>query len=210
MSFLCKQFSKWTLTTSSGLNASKFHTNHSSPRLSLGAPSHLAWIRSRGMVRHALSRWYSPLTSDEEEKEKARVLHLSPEQKEMELRKLNREIAKLEVLRGINTGELYTWSGRYKNLLRDYGFPLLVYYWATWGTTGLVAYLAIDIGGLDAMQLIAKADSYTGWDLVSKVDPELGKIGLALMLNEMLEPIRLPFVVATLKPLIETINPPKY
>eukprot|EP00934_Nitzschia_sp_Nitz4_P004968 Nitzschia sp. Nitz4//scaffold59_size112058//74022//74591//NITZ4_004116-RA/size112058-processed-gene-0.219-mRNA-1//-1//CDS//3329555144//4958//frame0 len=154
--------------------------------------------------------WYTPMTQDEQEREKARVHHLTPAQKEDELRHLNREIARLEMLRGINTGELFTWSGRYKALMRDYAMPLFVYYWATWGTMGIMAYLAIDIGGLDAMSLIGQFDSYTGWNLTDKVDPELGKIGLALMVNEMMEPIRLPFVVATLRPIVELISPSKY
>ena len=94
--------------------------------------------------------------------------------------------------------------------MRDYGVPLFVYYWVTWTSMGLLTYGAIEIGGLDALQLISNIDSYTGFDLASKVDPQLGKIGLALVANEMLEPIRLPFVVATLKPLMDTINPPKF
>ena len=150
------------------------------------------------------------MTPEEQEQEKVRVHHLSPQAKEEELRKLNRDIAKLEVLRGINTGELYTWSGRYKALMRDYGFPLFVYYWVTWTTMGACTYLAIDVGGLDAMHLLERADDYLGWQLADKVDPQLGKIGLTLVLNELLEPIRLPFVVATLKPVMERINPPKY
>jgi len=155
-------------------------------------------------------RWYTPMTPEEQEKEKARVHHLSPEAKESELRQLNRDISRLEMLRGINTGEIYTWSGRYKTLMRDYGLPLFVYYWITWTTMGAVTYLAIGLGGLDAMSVISYADSITGFDLSSKVDPQLGKIGLALVLNEMLEPIRLPFVITTLKPVMDTVNPPKY
>ena len=150
------------------------------------------------------------MTPEEQEKEKARVHHLSPEEKEKELRQFNREISRLEMLRGINTGEISTWSGRYKTLMRDYGFPLFVYYWVIWTSTGAVTYLAIDLGGLDAMNVISYADSITGFNLSSKVDPQLGKIGLALVVNEMMEPIRLPFVVATLKPVMDTINPPKF
>jgi len=72
-------------------------------------------------------RWYTPMTAEEEEIEKARVSHLSAEEKDRELRELNRQLARLEKLKGINTGELYTWSGRYKALMRDYGFPLFVW-----------------------------------------------------------------------------------
>jgi hypothetical protein len=155
-------------------------------------------------------RWYTPMTSDEEEQEKARVVHLTPEGKDSELRELNRKIARLEMLRGINNGELYTWSGRYKVLMREYAFPLLVYYWAIWSTMGAGVYLSIGLGGLDAIEVIAKFDAWSGFSLAESVDPTLGTIGLALVFNELLEPIRLPFVVATLKPMMDTINPPKY
>eukprot|EP00429_Kryptoperidinium_foliaceum_P030650 CAMPEP_0176134184 /NCGR_PEP_ID=MMETSP0120_2-20121206/68044_1 /TAXON_ID=160619 /ORGANISM="Kryptoperidinium foliaceum, Strain CCMP 1326" /LENGTH=150 /DNA_ID=CAMNT_0017469821 /DNA_START=106 /DNA_END=558 /DNA_ORIENTATION=+ len=150
------------------------------------------------------------MTQEEIEKEKARVHHLSPEDREKELRQLNREISFLEMKRGINNGELFTWSGRYKTLMRDYGVPLFVYYWATWISMGAVTYLAIEVGQVDALRLISNVDAFTGFDLASKVDPKLGQVGLALVVNEMMEPIRLPFVVATLKPVMDTINPPKY
>jgi hypothetical protein len=81
---------------------------------------------------------------------------------------------------------------------------------------GIMVYGAIDLGGLDAMMVISKVDDalsqLTGseWALSKTIDPKLGKIGVALVLNEMIEPIRLPFVVVTLKPTIEYLNPPKY
>eukprot|EP00980_Cylindrotheca_fusiformis_P011008 scaffold2526_cov131-Cylindrotheca_fusiformis.AAC.24 len=153
-------------------------------------------------------RWYTPLTNEEEEKEKARVSHLSREERDFELRELNRQLARLERLRGINTGELYTWSGRYK----DY----FARYWCCWFSTGVMVYGAIDLGGLDAMMIIEKTDvaiaQFTGseWGLAEKIDPQLGHIGVAMVLNEMLEPIRLPLVVMTLRPTLEFFNPPKY
>lgn len=155
-------------------------------------------------------RWYSPMTKEEEDREKARVSHLSPEEKDKELRHLNREIAKLETLRGINTGELYTWSGRYKALVKNYALPLFIYYWTLWATMGGVVYLGIDFGGFDAISLLERVDSNLGWSLSDKVDPQLGKMGVALILNECLEPVRLPFVVVTLKPVMDVVNPPKY
>jgi hypothetical protein len=155
-------------------------------------------------------RYYTAMTKEEEEEEKARVSHLTPEQTDSELRELNRQLAKLEMLRGINNGELYTWSGKYKALMRDYGFPLFVYYWVVWSTMGAGMYLAIGVGGLDAMEVLGRFDDWSGYSLSNQVDPQLGKIGLALVLNELMEPIRLPFVVATLKPAMEIISPPKY
>merc|ERR1719491_163056 len=160
------------------------------PNLDIGV--HAQSLHAGNGTANISRRWYTPMTKEEEEREKARVSHLSPEEKEKELRRLNREILKLETIRGINTGELYTWSGRYKSLVKNYGFPLFVYYWLLWATMGGVVYLGIDFGGLDAMALLERIDSNVGWSVSEKVDPQLGKMGVALILNECLEPVRLP------------------
>jgi hypothetical protein len=156
------------------------------------------------------TRFFTPMTKQEEEYEKERVAGITASQKDQELRKCNREIAKLEMLKGINTGELYTWSGKYKALARDYGFPLIAWYWAVWGSTCVMCYGAIHVGGVDAMALLAQIDAKTGFELASKVDPDVGKIGLAVIVNEFLEPIRLPVVIVTVKPVMDNFFPPKY
>jgi len=167
--------------------------------------------KSRPIHHHQQQhRCYIPLTKDEEEEEKSRVASLSDFAKEQELRKLNREIARLEMLKGINTGELYTWSGKYKALARDYGMPLLVWYWGVWGGTFVLSYGAIDLGGVDVMSIMMKLDVWTGWDISANIKPEYGKIGLALALNEVLEPIRLPVVIMTVKPVMDRLFPPKF
>ena len=155
-------------------------------------------------------RHFTPMTQEEQDAEKQRVASLTPFQKDQELRKLNRKIAKLEMLKGVNTGELYTWSGRYKQLSRDYGMPMMAYYFCCWSVSGLGLFGLIQLSGVDTMQYIETIDAYMKWDLASKVDPEMGKIGLTLVLNEMIEPIRLPIVILTVKPVVDRLFPPKY
>ena len=149
------------------------------------------------------------MTKQEEETEKDRVSKLSDFKKEQELRHLNREILKLNMLRGINTGELYSMRGRYKLLLSEYGMPMMFYYGAVWFTSGAMLFLLAEAGGMDALAILAKIDTYTGWNMVTRVDPTMGKLGIVLILNELLEPIRLPFVVLTVKPVIDKLFPPK-
>jgi hypothetical protein len=150
------------------------------------------------------------MTEEEKDVEKERVGVLTPFQKEQELRQLNRKLAKLEMIKGINTGELYTWTGRYKALSRDYGFPLVAYYFSCWTVSGAAILAAIHFGNVDTLALVAQFDTLTGFDLTSRVDPDLGKIGLALVINEMIEPLRLPVVIMTVKPVVDKIFPPKY
>lgn len=162
------------------------------------------------LVALSSRRFYTPFTDDEKEKERLRVSSLTPFQKDQELRQLNRKIAKLEVLRGINTGELYTWSGRYKQLSRDYGMPMMMYYFGCWSITGLSILGLIQVSGIDTMTWIETVDSYMNWNIASKVDPQMGKIGMTLLLNELIEPIRLPIVILTVKPVVDRLFPPKF
>lgn len=148
---------------------------------------------------------FSALPPDEEEKEKARVDSLTDYHKEMELRKLDEELARLQTIRAINTGELYTLRGKFKMLSRDYGMGFLAWYWAVWfGTAGL-SYAAIELGGVDPLWVAAQAENFLGWEAASisgRIDPTMGQIALVVAANECLEPLRLPFVVVTTKPVV--------
>lgn len=155
-------------------------------------------------------RWYSPLSNEEEEEEKRRVALLSEFQKDQELRKLNREIARLSRLKAINTGEAFTYTGQFKELSREYAIPLTVYYWVVWTSTAGLCYGGITVFGIDVLSIISQIDSYLDWSLASKIDPSWGKLGITLVANELLEPIRLPFVVLTVKPVMERFFPSRY
>ena len=144
-----------------------------------------------------------PLSPDEELAEKQRVENLTSFEKEMELRELDRNIALLNTYRGINTGELYTFKGKFKALARDYGMGFMAWYWFCWCSTLGITFTAIDIGGFDAMPLIANIDGMIGTNIAQSIDPRLGNMAVSLAVNEALEPVRLPFVVMTTKPVVK-------
>ncbi|KAL3811050.1 hypothetical protein ACHAXA_004561 [Cyclostephanos tholiformis] len=162
-----------------------------------------------GVISRALSSSpsssFSALPPDEEREEKIRVDSLTPYQREMELRKLDHELARLQTLRGINTGELYTFRGKFKMLGRDYGVGFMAWYWTVWFATAGLSYAAIELGGVDPLIVAGKVENFMGWEATSisgKLDPTLGQIGLVVAVNECLEPLRLPFVVVTTKPVV--------
>jgi len=72
-------------------------------------------------------RFFSVFSKEEEEAENTRVAGLSKYQKEIELRDLDKELARLNTLRGINSGELYTFRGKFKALARDYGIGFMAW-----------------------------------------------------------------------------------
>lgn len=161
---------------------------------------------SQRQIRTILSSSsFSALPPDEEEKEKSRVESLSPYQKEMELRELDTKLARLQTLRAINTGELYTMRGKFKMLSRDYGMGFLAWYWTVWFATAGLSYAAIELGGVDPFMVAGKVENLIGLEPMSisgRIDPTIGKIGLVVAVNECLEPLRLPFVVVTTKPVV--------
>jgi len=146
---------------------------------------------------------FKPLTDHETITEKERVISLTKFQKEMELRDLDATLSHFHTLRGINTGELYTFRGKLKALARDYGIGFVVWYWTVWTTSAALTYATITLGGVDVMVLLTKLDGYTGYDISSKVDPDLGTIALTFAMNELAEPLRLPIVVVTTKPVVD-------
>jgi len=90
-------------------------------------------------------------------------------------------------------------------LSRDYGMGFLAWYWAVWFSTAGLSYAAIELGGVDPLMVAAKIETLVGWEPMSisgKLDPTLGQIGLVVAVNECLEPLRLPFVVVTTKPVV--------
>ena len=178
--------SHWIGNKSSSSSSRRFKSNHVKP-----SPK---------------GEYDDPLSSEEEQAEKERVSSLSDYEKTMELRKLDKKIELLNTYRGINTGELYTFRGKFKALARDYGMGFMAWYWTCWCATGALTYLAIDVGGFDALPLIAKIDGLFGTSVAGSINPQLGNIALALAVNEVLEPVRLPVVVMTTKPVVKYIN----
>ena len=152
---------------------------------------------------------FSALPPEEEEKEKNRVESLTDYKKEIELRKLDTEIARLQTLRSINTGELYTMRGKFKILSRDYGMGFLAWYWTVWFATAGLTYAAVELGGVDPILIMSKAETFLGWEygaISGKVDPTLGQLGMVIVINECLEPVRLPIVVMTTRPVVDAFQ----
>ena len=143
------------------------------------------------------------MTEEDIELEKKRVALLSDYQKTLELRIIDAQLKRMHTLRAINVGELNTLRGKYKALARDYGLAFTVYYGVMWMSMFGVTYASINFFGFDATMVLQNVDARMGWSLADNVNPELGNIGLALVTNELLEVVRLPFVVFTVKPVVD-------
>ena len=85
----------------------------------------------------------------------------------------------------------------------------LAWYWTCWFATAGLSYAAIELGGVDPLIVANKLEMFLGWEnnsLAGRLDPTLGQIGLVVAVNECLEPLRLPFVVFTTKPVVNAFS----
>lgn len=96
-------------------------------------------------------------------------------------------------------------------LVKANGVPFLAYYSLAWISTGALAYGGISLAGPDAT---FNALHYIGVDrfvdLSSAMSPQTGNMMSALLVNEILEPVRLPlvlFAVSKHKPKPRQQNP---
>lgn len=59
-------------------------------------------------------------------------------------------------------------------------------------------YLSADQGGFDLRQIVRKVDAVTGTKIAAsleQLDPRIGNVGVAIAVNELLEPVRLPLAI---------------
>ena len=120
----------------------------------------------------------------------------------------NKEETKLSTSKGEpdTTFENLSFKDKAKILATEYGIAFTVWWTFVWAVTGFVTYGAIEMSDIDSLTLIAQLESYVEYDLSSKIDPKYGNIGLAVVVNEVFEPLRFPIVIATTKPVVDRIR----
>lgn len=94
--------------------------------------------------------------------------------------------------------------GRWSSLVergKRYGPFFVVYYTAVWITTGVGIFFAIEHVGNDAVLDTLKQLGVDQFVDLSKVDTQLGNAVTAVVLNELIEPLRLPIGIATVAPM---------
>ena len=120
----------------------------------------------------------------------------------------NKEETKLSTSKGEpdTTFENLSFKDKAKILATEYGIAFTVWCTFVWAVSGFVTYGAIEMSDIDSLTLIAQLESYVEYDLSSKIDPKYGNIGLAVVVNEVFEPLRFPIVIATTKPVVDRIR----
>ena len=90
--------------------------------------------------------------------------------------------------------------------LRAFGPLGIAYYTSVWAGTGLLSYLTINTFGpefaINSINYLGISDYVD----LSRLDPKLGNAAVAFVVNELIEPVRLPFVLATLGPVKRRVD----
>ena len=84
----------------------------------------------------------------------------------------------------------------WKDLFKKYGPVFLIYWNGVWLLGGLSIYGALELGNVDPLPL-ARAIHLDALIDLNKIDPAHGNVAVAIILNEVAELVRFPFVLAT-------------
>jgi len=85
-------------------------------------------------------------------------------------------------------------------LMATYGPFGFVFYTSAWAATGVATYLTLSAVGPEAAIDGLKAVGIERFVDISHLDPKVSTLAVSVLINELLEPIRLPVVLATLVP----------
>jgi hypothetical protein len=86
---------------------------------------------------------------------------------------------------------------------KQLGMPFLAWWTGVWVVTGIGIYSTMEIFGIDVLGMLQTTLPSNEYIDFSKVDPKTGNVMTALAVNELIEPIRFPFVLLTVKPVIK-------
>ena len=97
-------------------------------------------------------------------------------------------------------------GGRF-NIFRyfaEYGVPFIVYWVSLWLFGGVAIYglLAYQIFAWDQIKDVIEA---VGID-ITRISPTTGCVAMAIIINELIEPLRFAFCIATIKPLLKWLK----
>ena len=71
-------------------------------------------------------------------------------------------------------------------------------YWTgVWAVSGVGIYCVLAATGLDVVPAVEAVDEALGSDLASRFNPSLGRVAVAVAVNELCEFVRFPVVLAT-------------
>ncbi|OEU07490.1 hypothetical protein FRACYDRAFT_250908 [Fragilariopsis cylindrus CCMP1102] len=89
------------------------------------------------------------------------------------------------------------------NYFKQLGMPFLAWWTGVWVVTGVGIYSGMELFGIDVLGMLQTTLPSNNYIDFSKVDPKTGNVMTAVAINELIEPIRFPFVLLTAKPIIK-------
>jgi len=95
-------------------------------------------------------------------------------------------------------GSMQRKPGKFTTLMKEHGAFFLVYWTGFWAITGVGCYAAISALGSDAAFKAIRAVGLDNIIPLDSLDPSMGNLAVAVAINEGLEIVRLPFIIATL------------
>jgi len=98
-------------------------------------------------------------------------------------------------------------KGGMMQLVTQYGAPFALWYGACWAGMWFSLYVLLEAGLVSWQETLQPLFESLGLDsYVERVDPSTGNVVIAFLVNELIEPVRFPLVLATGLPVIRAVK----
>jgi len=98
-------------------------------------------------------------------------------------------------------------KGAMMTMVMEYGAPIALWYGTVWLSMWLGLYGLLELGVVNWQESLRPLFVGMGLEAhIERIDPSMGHAVIAFLLNECLEPVRFPLVVATGAPVIKALR----
>lgn len=100
--------------------------------------------------------------------------------------------------------KLATKKGGLMQVITQYGAPFALWYGTCWAGMLFSIYMLLELGIISWQESLRPLLESLGLaDYADRIDPSMGNLVIAFVVNELIEPVRFPFVLATGIPVIK-------
>eukprot|EP00427_Karlodinium_veneficum_P029641 CAMPEP_0169206486 /NCGR_PEP_ID=MMETSP1016-20121227/13067_1 /TAXON_ID=342587 /ORGANISM="Karlodinium micrum, Strain CCMP2283" /LENGTH=199 /DNA_ID=CAMNT_0009283683 /DNA_START=70 /DNA_END=667 /DNA_ORIENTATION=- len=98
-------------------------------------------------------------------------------------------------------------KGTMMQLITEYGLPFAFWYCTCWASTWFGIYMLLESGVISWQDSLRPLLEGFGLEYYTdRIDPSMGNVIIAFMVNELVEPLRFPFVLVTGKPVVKALR----
>ena len=124
------------------------------------------------------------------------------------IQQLEKQVQELQAKLGETASKPTTGGSGIRAMIAEKGVPFVIWYGTIWagGIAGFYTALEYDLLSYKSIVDFTKTIGLDRIYDVEQLDPKKGKLAIAFLANELVEPIRIPLALVTLNPILRILR----